>query len=63
MKITTLSKKAGVHPTTLYKAKAGLTFISPKLAEKLESITGIERCKWIWPKEYGDPWKGLKRVK
>ena len=62
MKITTLSKKAEIHPTTLYKAKAGLTFISPKLAEKLEAITCIERCKWIWPKIYGDPWKRLKGV-
>ena len=60
MKITTLSKKAKVHRTTLYKAKAGETRISPKLAEKLESISGIERCAWIWPEKYGDPWKQLK---
>ena len=51
-----LSKKLGVNIDTLYKAKRN-GHMSRKLAKKLEKETGIKRLMWLYPDEYGDPWK------
>ena len=31
--------------------------MSRKLAKKLEAITGVKRLMWLYPDEYGNPWK------
>ena len=55
-KIENIAKQLDVHPDTLYKAKRE-GYMSKKLAKKLESITGIKRLMWLYPDEFGDPWK------
>lgn len=56
MDIPELAKQCGVKPDTLYKAKRD-RYTSKKLAKKLEEITGVKRLMWLYPEEYGDPWK------
>jgi hypothetical protein len=56
MKIENLAKQCKVHPDTLYKAKRKGS-MSKSLAKKLENITGIKRLMWLYPDEYGDPWR------
>ena len=55
-KIDDLANKLKVHPDTLYKAKRNGS-MSKRLAKKLEAITGIKRLMWLYPDEFGDPWK------
>ena len=61
MKIPHLSKLTGVKSDTLYRAKNG-GHMSRKLALKLEQATGIKRLQWLYPDEYGDPWKLLEDI-
>ena len=58
MRIEDLAIKCKVHPDTLYKAKR-LGYMSKGLSKKLEAITGIKRLMWLYPEDYGDPWKLL----
>ena len=58
MRIEDIAKQCGVIPDTLYKAKR-LGYMSKKLAKKLEAITGVKRLMWLYPEDYGDPWKLL----
>ena len=55
-KIEDIAKQLNVHPDTLYKAKR-MGYMSKKLAKKLETITGIKRLMWLYPDEFGNPWK------
>lgn len=57
--IKELSERAGVHIDTLFKIKRNVTRPSPKLAKRLEEITGINRDKWLYPDEFGNPWEEL----
>lgn len=41
---------------TIFRIKAGRNKPSPGLAAKLEGFLGIDRRRWIWPEEFGDPW-------
>ena len=54
--IQTLAEKLDVHPDTLYKAKRNQA-VSKKLAKKLEELTGVQRLRWLYPEDYGDPWE------
>jgi hypothetical protein len=46
------------HPDTLIKARRkGST--RPDTAKELERITGIDRRKFLYPDEFGDPWPEL----
>jgi hypothetical protein len=56
MNLHQLSKILQVHCDTLYKSKKN-QYTSKKLAKKLEKETGIHRLIWLYPEEYGDPWK------
>lgn len=58
MRIIELAEKCKVHPDTIYKAKRN-GHMSRKLAVKLETVTGIKRLQWLYPDEYGNPWKLL----
>ena len=55
-KIPDIAKKAGVTPDTIYKA-ARKRQACPKLAEKLEKATGINKLQFIFPDQFGDGWK------
>jgi len=55
-KIEELANKLDVHVDTLYKAKR-FRYMSKKLAKELEAVTGIKRLMWLYPDEFGDPWK------
>ncbi|MBF0121253.1 MAG: hypothetical protein HQK79_20660 [Desulfobacterales bacterium] len=35
---------------------------SPKLARKLEIIFKVDRRKFLYPEEFGDPWIELKSI-
>ena len=54
-KMEILSEKVGKHVDTLYRAKRNGT-ASKELARDLEKITGIDRRKFMYPNEFGDPW-------
>ena len=58
MRIEDIANQCGVIPDTIYKAKR-FGYMSKRLAKKLEAITGIKRLMWLYPEEYGDPWKLL----
>ena len=45
-----------VHIDTLYKAKRN-SGTSKEMAKALEVVTGIPRLQWLYPDEYGDPWR------
>lgn len=36
--------------------------VAPKYAKKLEQLTGIDRRRFVWPDEFGDPWEELKLI-
>ena len=61
MRIEDIAKACNVHIDTIYKAKRK-GHMSRKLAKKLEGITGINRLMWLYPDEYGNPWKLLGSV-
>ena len=54
--IKALAEKTNVHVDTLFKIKRGVSGPSPKLAKRLEQVTGVTRLKWLYPDEYGSPW-------
>ena len=53
--IKTLAETCNVHTETLFKIKRGVSKSSAKLAVKLEEATGVDRLKWLYPDEYGNP--------
>ncbi|MEJ5241922.1 MAG: hypothetical protein WHS87_12055 [Anaerolineales bacterium] len=54
-RVSALAKEIGVNRDTLDKARRrGST--STKTAKKLERITGVDRLRFLYPDEYGDPW-------
>ena len=54
-----LAESCKVHIDTLFKIKRGVSGPSPKLARLLEKETGIDRRKWVWPDDFGNPWDEL----
>ena len=58
-----LAKKVGVHIDTLFKIKRGASSPSADLAKRLEDETGIDRNKWLYPGEFGNPWDELNQLK
>ena len=54
-KMEILAKKVGKHVDTLYRAKRNGT-ASKELSKELEKITGIDRRKFMYSEEFGDPW-------
>ena len=58
MKIEDLAKACNVHIDTIYKERRN-GHMSRKMAKKLEAITGINRLMWLYPDEFGNPWKLL----
>lgn len=54
--IKKLADLAEIHVDTLFKIKRGTSLPSSKLSKKLEKITGIDRRKWLYPDEFGNPW-------
>jgi hypothetical protein len=51
-----VAKELNIHPDTIWKAKRRRR-ASVKLSEMLESVTGIDRLKFLYPDKYGDGWK------
>lgn len=54
-KVSVLAAELGVHRDTLDKARTKGT-TSTKLARRLEELTGIDRRRFLYPSEFGDPW-------
>lgn len=48
---------AGVHIDTIFRIKSGRNHPSYKLAKKLEEVLGIDRRRFLYPDEFGDPWE------
>jgi len=53
MVLLQLAKAAGISGQHLYDIVAGRRTPSPKLAVKLEALTGIDRRAWLYPEEFG----------
>jgi transposase-like protein len=54
-RVSALAKQIGVNRDTLDKARRrGST--STRTAKKLELTTGVDRLRFLYPDEYGDPW-------
>ena len=51
-----LAKELKIHPDTIWKAKRKRR-ASFRLAEQLESVTGIDRLWFIYPDRYSDGWE------
>ncbi|OEU68431.1 MAG: hypothetical protein BBJ57_02380 [Desulfobacterales bacterium PC51MH44] len=51
-----LADEIGIHADTIWKARRRRQ-ASFKLAEQLETITGIDRLWFIYPDKYGDGWQ------
>ena len=62
MKQTILATKIGKSIQHVSDVKVGRSKFSPETAVLAETITGISRMKWLWPKEYGDPWPELSSL-
>ena len=57
-RVQELAKEIGVIRDTLDKARRKGT-TSTKTAKELERATGINRLKFLYPDEYGDPWSDI----
>ena len=53
-----LADELEIHADTIWKAKRKRQ-ASLKLSEMLESATGIDRLKFLYPDKYGDGWKHI----
>jgi len=51
-----LAEMVGCHIDTLFRIKGRRNNPSISLAKKLEEMTGIDRRRWLYPDEFGDPW-------
>jgi len=58
-----LAKKIGCTVDMLYKHKRGDITMSKTMAKKAERATRIDRLKWMYPKEYGNPWVMVKKLR
>ena len=57
-RVSELAKRIGVNRDTLDKARRKGT-TSTRTAKKLELMTGVDRLKFLYPDEFGDPWAEL----
>lgn len=48
--------------TTPYKWVKGLNRVTASTAKRLEDLTGIDRRKFCWPDEFGDPWAEVEQI-
>jgi len=55
--IAALAEAIGLTENAVYKLYRGINRIRPEIAERLERVTGINRIKWAWPADFGDPWE------
>lgn len=55
-----IAEKLGCHIDTIFRFKRRATYPSREMAKKCEQEFGIDRIKFLYPEEYGDPWKELK---
>ena len=52
-----ISKLANCHIDTIFRIKRGSNKPSIELAKKLEEVLGIDRRRFMWPEDFGDPWE------
>ena len=58
-----LKKMLGLSSySTVYKWVKRINPVSINTAKRLEKITGIDRRRFCWPDDFGDPWHDVKRV-
>jgi hypothetical protein len=50
-----IAKELDEKEDTLRKARLR-NAVSKRLAKKLENLTGIQRLRWLYPDEFGNPW-------
>lgn len=55
-----IAEEAGCHIDTIFRIKRDDNKPSPNLAKRLEEVTGIDRRRWLWPEDFGDPWLAFK---
>jgi len=56
MRQVEIARKAGITPRHINDIVRGRKTPSPKLAKKLEQITGISRIAWLYPEEFSNPY-------
>jgi hypothetical protein len=54
-----IAEGVGVHIDTIFRIKARRNHPSPELARKLEKFLNIDRRRFLYPEEFGDPWEVL----
>ena len=59
--VKAISEKVGCHIDTLFRIKSRRNRPSAVLAKKLEETLGVDRRRWMWPEDFGDPWEALKK--
>jgi len=52
-----VAEMVGCHIDTIFRLKRGDNRPSIDLAVRLEKALGIDRRRWLWPEEFGDPWE------
>lgn len=61
LKQVEIAKKLEISPQHLNDILRGRKSPSPKLAAKLETVTGVGRFHWLYPDEYPNPF--IKKAK
>ena len=52
----------GLTHSAVSKWKTGRTEMRAAHAKKLEQLTGINRLRFLYPDEFGDPWREVKEI-
>ena len=52
-----IAEMVGCHIDTIFRIRRADNMPSPDLAVRLEKALKIDRRRWLWPDEFGDPWK------
>lgn len=61
--IRALQRDLGIKSySTIYKWSKCINPVFPDWGEKLELVTGIDRRKFCWPKEFGNPWPDVEMI-
>ncbi len=51
-----IADNLGCHIDTIFKYKRRAISPSLEIAKKAEELFGIDRLRFLYPDEYGDPW-------
>jgi plasmid maintenance system antidote protein VapI len=51
-----IAEAVGCHIDTIFRIKRAENRPSIELAVRLEKFLKIDRRRWLWPEEFGDPW-------